>query len=228
MIRRRLGRTCESQGQVGQRVECAPLPGQLQAAFLTGILRFALLRRRDQRSAHDPLAVRRMHAFAVRLPRHGDAPFFISVRPARSAVSTGVERGPTIDPAQVKAVAAELALTGPVTVWRIAGRLGTSILAPHLQASLTSRISFHTSAPSRQCCGRCQWSTSWACAGPPTQRPTSNGNVRMRDHAISEFPDNRLHSRKAFLMAEEISLSSADMPAVCNVRNGETLRCSIL
>ena len=39
---------------------------------------------------------------------------------------TTQESDTLFDPAQVKAVAAELALTGPVTVWRIAGRLGTS------------------------------------------------------------------------------------------------------
>jgi hypothetical protein len=35
------------------------------------------------------------------------------------------------------------------------------------------------------------WSRS-TTNGPPTQRPTSNGNVRMHDHPIREFPDNRL------------------------------------
>jgi transposase-like protein len=48
----------------------------------------------------------------------------------------------------------------------------------------------HWNASSAPC-----WSRSTK-NGPSTQRPTSNGNARMTDHAKSEFPDSRLRNRR--------------------------------
>jgi putative transposase len=72
----------------------------------------------------------------------------------------------------------------PPTRWSAPSSRSSSA-APSRSGSSPTRP--RSNASSAQC-----WSRS-TTNGPPTPRPTSNGNVRMRDHApIREFPDNRL------------------------------------